>query len=116
MSKRWLGANVGYMLAKYSMTLAALGFAAELEADGIASNTLWPKTVIATAAVQNVLGGSEMMAKARTPEIMADAAYAIISRPPSEATGRQYIDEDVLPGVDLAQYGPADAYPDLFVD
>jgi citronellol/citronellal dehydrogenase len=116
LSKRWMGANVGYMLAKYSMTLAALGFAAELEADGIASNTLWPKTVIATAAVQNVLGGSEMMARSRTPEIMADAAYAIISRPRAHATGQQYIDEDVLPGVDLAQYGPDDAYPDLFVD
>jgi citronellol/citronellal dehydrogenase len=116
MAKHWLGANVGYMLAKYGMTLAALGFAAELEADGVASNTLWPKTVIATAAVQNVLGGDDMMAKARTPEIMADAAYAIISRPPSERTGQQLIDEDVLEGVDLSQYGPADALRDLFVD
>jgi citronellol/citronellal dehydrogenase len=116
LAKHWLGANVGYMLAKYGMTLAALGFAAELEGDGIASNTLWPRTTIATAAVQNLLGGSEMSAKSRTPEIMADAAYAIISRPPAERTGQQFIDEDVLPGVDLTQYGPDDAYNDLFVD
>jgi citronellol/citronellal dehydrogenase len=116
LSKKWMGANVGYMLAKYAMTLAALGFAAEYENDAIASNTLWPQTVIATAAVQNVLGGDDMMAKARRPEIMADAAYAIISRPPAEQTGQQLIDETVLDGVDLSQYGPADAMTDLFVD
>jgi citronellol/citronellal dehydrogenase len=116
LSKHWLGANVGYMLAKYGMTLAALGFAAEYEGDQIASNALWPQTVIATAAVQNVLGGDDMMARARTPEIMADAAYAIISRPSAERTGQQLIDEDVLAGVDLSQYGPADAMTDLFVD
>jgi citronellol/citronellal dehydrogenase len=116
LSQRWLGANVGYMLAKYGMTLAALGFAAELKADDVASNTLWPKTVIATAAVQNLLGGDETMARARTPEIMADAAYAILSRPPGERTGEQLIDEDVLDGVDLTRYGPTDAFPDLFVD
>jgi citronellol/citronellal dehydrogenase len=116
LSTRWMGANVGYMLAKYGMTLAALGFAAEFEADAIASNTLWPRTVIATAAVQNVLGGSDMMARSRTPEIMADAAYAIISAPPSERSGETLIDEDVLPGTDFSQYGPADPLPDLFVD
>ena len=92
------------------------GFAAELKADDVASNTLWPKTVIATAAVQNLLGGDETMARARTPEIMADAAYAILSRPPGERTGEQLIDEDVLDGVDLTRYGPTDAFPDLFVD
>ncbi|HET9073793.1 MAG TPA: NAD(P)-dependent oxidoreductase [Solirubrobacteraceae bacterium] len=116
LSQRWLGANVGYMLAKYGMTLAALGFAAEFADAGIASNTLWPRTVIATAAVQNVLGGTEMMARSRTPEIMADAAYAIISRPPRERTGETLIDEDVLAGADLSAYGPADALTDIFVD
>ena len=79
LSRRWLGAHVGYMLAKYGMTLAALGFAAEFEPDGIASNTLWPRTAIATAAVQNLLGGDETMRRSRTPEIMADAAHAILS-------------------------------------
>ncbi len=116
LSQRWLGANVGYMLAKYGMTLAALGFAAEYAGDRIASNALWPRTVIATAAVQNVLGGDDMMARSRTPEIMADAAYAIISAPPAQRTGQQLIDEEVLTGVDLSQYGPADAMADLFVD
>ncbi|WP_371878760.1 SDR family oxidoreductase [Conexibacter sp. DBS9H8] len=116
LSARWLGAHVGYMLAKYGMTLAALGFAAEFAPDGIASNTLWPATVIATAAVQNLLGGDATMARARTPEIMADAAHAILSRPPGERTGQTLLDEDVLTGVDLSAYGPSDALADLFVD
>jgi NAD(P)-dependent dehydrogenase (short-subunit alcohol dehydrogenase family) len=84
------------MLAKYGMTLAALGFAAELASDGIASNTLWPRTIIATAAVRNLLGGDEAMARSRTPEIMADAAHAILIRPPTEQTGQQLIDDEVL--------------------
>ena len=71
LSKKWLGICVGYMLAKYGMTLAALGFAAELEKDGIASNTLWPRTVIATAAVQNLLGGDEAMASPGRPRSWA---------------------------------------------
>ena len=116
LSKRWLGANVGYMLAKYGMTLAALGFAAEYEAAGIASNTLWPRTMIATSAVQNLLGGEASMARARRPEIMADAAYEVISRPPHEQTGAQLIDDEVLSGYDLSEYGPTDALPDLFID
>jgi citronellol/citronellal dehydrogenase len=122
LSQKWLGNCVGYMLAKYGMTLAALGFAAELEADEIASNTLWPRTIIATAAIQNLLGGDEAMARARDPSIMADAAHAILSRHPSEQSGQQLIDEDVLAGVgvrDLTRYqaGSAEALiPDLFID
>jgi NAD(P)-dependent dehydrogenase (short-subunit alcohol dehydrogenase family) len=122
MNPHWLGASVGYMLAKYGMTLAALGFAAELQDDGVASNTLWPRTIIATAAVQNLLGGDEAMAKSRTPEIMADAAYAILSRPPGERSGQTLIDVDVLAeaGVtDLSPYQPGGASElqlDIFVD
>jgi citronellol/citronellal dehydrogenase len=122
LSKRWLGACVGYMLAKYGMTLAALGFAAELESDGIASNTLWPRTLIATAAVQNLLGGEEAMARSRTPQIMADAAHAILSRPPIERTGRELIDDEVLAeaGItDLSAYqhgDGADLQLDIFLD
>jgi citronellol/citronellal dehydrogenase len=116
LAKHWMGANVGYMLAKYGMTLAALGLAAELEADGVASNTLWPRTIIATAAISNVIAADGQTVTCRTPEIMADAAYAIISAPPAQRTGQQLIDEDVLEGVDLSQYGPADAMVDLFVD
>jgi citronellol/citronellal dehydrogenase len=122
LSKRWLGASVGYMLAKYGMTLAALGFAAEYECDGIASNTLWPRTIIATAAVQNLLGGDEAMARSRTPEIMADAAHAILARPPLEQTGQQLIDDEVLAvaGVsDLSPYQHGDGselVTDIFLD
>jgi citronellol/citronellal dehydrogenase len=122
LSKRWLGNCVGYMLAKYGMTLAALGFAAEFEPDGIASNVLWPRTIIATAAVQNLLGGDEAMARARDPSIVGDAAHAILSRPPMEQTGQQLIDDEVLAGIgvtDLSRYQQGDGtalLPDLFLD
>jgi citronellol/citronellal dehydrogenase len=122
MSKRWLGASVGYMLAKYGMTLAALGFAAEFEGDGIASNTLWPRTIIATAAVQNLLGGEEAMARSRTPQIMADAAHAILARAPIEQTGQQLIDDEVLAAAgvtDLSPYQHGDGsalVSDIFLD
>jgi citronellol/citronellal dehydrogenase len=122
LSKRWLGASVGYMLAKYGMTLAALGFAAEFEGDGIASNTLWPRTIIATAAVQNLLGGDEAMARSRTPQIVADAAHAILVRPPLDQTGQQLIDDEVLAAIgvtDLSQYQHDDGsqlVTDIFLD
>jgi citronellol/citronellal dehydrogenase len=122
LSKRWLGACVGYMLAKYGMTLAAMGFAAELEPDGIASNTLWPRTIIATAAVQNLLGGDEAMARSRTPEIMGDAAHAILVRPPMERTGQQLIDDEVLAEAGITDLSPyqhgdgSELQPDIFLD
>jgi citronellol/citronellal dehydrogenase len=122
LSKKWLGACVGYMLAKYGMTLAALGFAAELEGDRIASNTLWPRTIIATAAVQNLLGGEEAMAKSRTPEIMADAAHAILLRPPMQQTGQQLIDDEVLAAAGITDLSPyqhgdgSELQPDIFLD
>jgi citronellol/citronellal dehydrogenase len=122
LSEKWLGNCVGYMLAKYGMTLAARGFAAELKSDGIASNTLWPRTIIATAAVQNLLGGDEAMAKSRTPGIMGDAAQLILSRPPMEQTGQELVDDEVLAAAgitDLSQYQPANGSKlelDLFID
>ena len=85
-----------YMMAKYGMSLCALGIAEELKDAGIASNTLWPRTMIATAAVQNLLGGDEMMARSRKPEVYADAAYAVLSRPAREFTGNTLLCEDVL--------------------
>ena len=85
-----------YMMAKFGMTLCALGIAEELRHYGIASNTLWPRTAIATAAVQNLLGGDEMMARSRKPEVYADAAYAVLSRPAAEFTGQALLCEDVL--------------------
>jgi citronellol/citronellal dehydrogenase len=85
-----------YMMAKFGMTLCALGIAEELRHYGIASNALWPRTAIATAAVQNLLGGDETMARSRKPEVYADAAYAVLSRPAREYTGQALLCEDVL--------------------
>ena len=84
------------MMAKYGMTLCALGIAEEMRDDGIASNTLWPRTMVATAAVQNLLGGDEAMARARKPEVYSDAAYAILNKPATEYTGNSVLCEDVL--------------------
>jgi citronellol/citronellal dehydrogenase len=119
---RWLGPHIGYTLAKYGMSLCALGFAAELRERGIASNALWPRTLIATAAVQNLLGGDAAMAVSRRPELYADAAYAVITRPSRECTGNTLLCEDVLAeeGVtdfDAYAYVPgATPQVDLFVD
>src|SRR4051795_3675333 len=118
---RWLGGHIGYTIAKYGMTLCALGFAAELAGDGIASNALWPRTLIATAAVQNLLGGDVAMARSRKPELYADAAYEVLTRPSRERTGNAFLCEDVLAeaGVtDLARYSyvpGAELQVDLYV-
>lgn len=125
LSPRWLGAHTGYTLAKYGMTMATLGLAAEFAADGVAANTLWPRTTIATAAVQYSLGGERMMRASRTPEIYADAAYEVITRPARERTGQTLVVEDVLAeaGVtDLARYAAVpgtpddELFPDIFLD
>jgi citronellol/citronellal dehydrogenase len=119
---RWLGPHVGYTIAKYGMTMCALGFAAEFAEDGIASNALWPRTLIATAAVQNLLGGGQAMARARRPELYADAAYAVITKPSRDCTGNAFLCEDVLAadGVtdfDRYAYQPGtEPEADLFVD
>ena len=95
MEPKWLRPTP-YMMAKYGMTLCALGIAEEMRSDGIASNTLWPRTPIATAAVQNLLGGDETMKRSRKPEVYADAAYAVLSRPAREFTGNTLLCEDLL--------------------
>ncbi|MDN4481781.1 SDR family oxidoreductase [Demequina muriae] len=124
-SPRWLGAHTGYTLAKYGMTLATLGIAAEFATKGIAANTLWPRTTIATAAVRNILGGEKLMRISRTPEIYADAAYEVITTPARELTGRSLIVEDVLESAgvtDFSRYaavpGTPDEklFPDVFLD
>ena len=92
---KWLRPT-GYMMAKFGMTLCALGVAEEMREYGIASNTLWPRTAIATAAVQNLLGGDEMMSRSRKPAVYADSAYAVMSRPAREFTGNTLLCEDVL--------------------
>lgn len=120
-SPKWLGAHTGYTLAKFGMTMVTLGLAAEFADDGIAANTLWPRTTIATAAVQNLLGGDKVMAASRTPEIYADAAYAVLLAPASELTGRSLIVEDVLEAdgvTDFSGYAAVPGTPDdrLFPD
>jgi citronellol/citronellal dehydrogenase len=119
---KWLRGHSAYTVAKYGMTMVTLGVAAD-EADApIAANTLWPRTLIATAAVQNLLGGDEAMRRARTPEIYADSALAVLRRPPSECTGNSFIDDEVLAeeGVtDLSVYQSdpsGELALDLFVD
>jgi citronellol/citronellal dehydrogenase len=122
LERRWLGPHVGYTIAKYGMTLCALGFAEDLREDGVASNALWPRTLIATAAVQNLLGGEEAMKRSRKPELYADAAYAVITRPSRECTGNAFLCEDVLAeegitDMDRYSYVPgAEPQVDLFVD
>lgn len=120
MSEEWLGKHPGYTLGKYGMTLLALGFAAEFKDSGIASNCLWPETTIATAAVKNLLGGEEGTAHARSPQVMADAAAAVLSHNPGHRTGRTLIDVDVLAeaGItDLTPYGGTEPLDyDIFVD
>ncbi|MEV8249594.1 NAD(P)-dependent oxidoreductase [Microbacterium sp. NPDC076768] len=122
---KWLGAHTGYTLAKFGMTMATLGLAAEFARDGIAANTLWPRTTIATAAVKNLLGGDKVMAASRTPEIYADAAYAVLVKPAASYTGQTLIVEDVLEAdgvTDFSSYAavpgtPDNAlFPDIFLD
>ncbi|WP_409434802.1 SDR family oxidoreductase [Mycobacterium sp. SMC-14] len=114
---QWLKPTA-YMMAKFGMTLCALGMAEELRSHGIASNTLWPRTLIATAAVQNLLGGDEAMARARTPDVYADAAYAIVTKPATSYTGNSLLCEDVLLDSGVTDLSVYDCVPgsDLGVD
>lgn len=125
LSPKWLGGHTGYTLAKYGMTMATLGLAAEFADAGIAANTLWPRTTIATAAVQFALGGDRMMKVSRTPEIYADAAYEIFTKPSREYTGQTLIVEDVLEAAGVTDFsgyaavpGTPDSalFPDIFLD
>jgi len=121
MEARWFAPHVAYTMAKFGMSMCVLGMAEELAPKRIAVNALWPRTAIATAAVQNLLGGDETMAGCRSPEIMADAAHVILTRPSMEQTGKFFVDDDVLRSVgvtDLAKYAMtpgAQLVPDFFV-
>ncbi len=122
LARHWFQNHVAYTIAKYGMSMCTLGMAAEFASDGIAVNSLWPRTIIATAAVQNLLGGDAAMAQSRRPEILADAAYEIFNRPSREATGNFYIDDEVLAEAgadDLSRYSyvpNADLQRDIFLD
>ena len=114
----WVGGHAAYTVSKMGMSMLTLGLARD--EPQISANCLWPRTMIATAAVQNLLGGDEAMAKSRTPQIVADAAYEILKRPPGELTGRALIDDEVLRDAGVDDMGPysapdADLALDLFV-
>lgn len=96
MEARWFAPHVAYTIAKYGMSMCVLGMAEEFRGRGVAVNALWFRTTIATAAIKNLLGGEEAIARSRTPDIAADAAHIILTRPSREATGQFFIDEDVL--------------------
>jgi citronellol/citronellal dehydrogenase len=96
LAPKWFGNHMAYTMAKYNMTMIALGLADELREFNVASNALWPKTTIATAAVKNLLGGDILIKMSRHPQIIADAAYYILRKPLIECTGYTFIDEEVL--------------------
>jgi citronellol/citronellal dehydrogenase len=121
MKARWFAPHVAYTMAKYGMSMCVLGMAEELREKGIAVNALWPRTVIATAAL-NLLGGEETARHGRTPEMVADAALVILKREARSCTGNFFIDEELLRGegvTDFAKYAVspgAELFPDFFVD
>ncbi|SNR78070.1 citronellol/citronellal dehydrogenase [Haloechinothrix alba] len=116
---KWFGSiGTAYTIAKYGMSLVTLGLSEELRADGIAANSLWPRTTIDTAAIRNVVG-AELADRSRTPDIMADAAHAIVTRPSAETTGQFLIDDEVLAAAgvtDFARYRIGDREEDLELD
>ncbi|MCB0502281.1 MAG: NAD(P)-dependent oxidoreductase [Bacteroidetes bacterium] len=121
MEPRWFGTFPAYSIAKYGMSMCVLGMAEEFKGDGIAVNALWPRTTIATAAVQNLLGGDQIISQSRTPEIMGDAAYYILRRNSKECTGNFFIDDEVMNSegfTDLSKYAinpDKELMPDFFV-
>ena len=121
MREKWFAPHTAYSIAKFGMSLVALGLAGELRGQGIAVNALWPRTTIATAAVENLLGGKEMMRRSRTPDILADASHRIFLKPARSFTGHFLIDDSFLAGegvTDFEQYRidpAAPLQPDFFV-
>ncbi len=121
MDPKWFKNHVAYTMAKYGMSMCVLGMSPELAPKGIAVNALWPRTTIATAAVE-MLGGDPMMKASRKPEIMSDAAHAILCKPSREVTGQFFIDEDVLRGEGVTDFEPyamvpgVKPLPDFFLD
>ncbi len=122
MLEKWFAPHVAYTMAKFGMSMCVLGMAGEFREQGIAVNALWPRTGIATAAVQNLLGGDEMTERSRTPRIMADAAHVVLTRPSRDCTGNFFIDDEVLESVgvtDLSVYAVNPVkplMPDFFVE
>lgn len=122
MDEKWFAPHVAYTMAKYGMSLCVLGMAGEFREQGIAVNALWPRTAIATAAVQNLLGGDELIRRSRKPEMMADAAHIVLTRPSRECTGNFFVDDEVLESAGIRDLTPyavdpsAELAPDFFVE
>ncbi|MGV0677406.1 SDR family oxidoreductase [Mycolicibacterium sp.] len=120
MNPYWLGAHPSYTLSKYGMTLLSLGWAAEDANTGIGFSCLWPETYIVTSAVTNLADGQNLAQSSRKPDIMADAAVEILSRPAAEVNGQTFIDSEVLTAsgvTDLSRYGGGDnPIIDIFID
>jgi citronellol/citronellal dehydrogenase len=122
LAAKWFAPHLAYTLSKYGMTLCVLGQAQEFRTDGIAVNALWPRSIIATAAVRNLLGGEAAMQRARRPEILAEAAWHILRRPSRECTGNFFLDEEVLRAAGMRDFesfavSPGqELLPDLFVE
>ncbi len=112
LAQHWFQNHVAYTIAKYGMSMCTLGMSAEFASDGIAVNSLWPRTIIATAAVQNLLGGDDAMQQSRKPEILADAAYEIFGRPSRETTGNFFIDDEVLAEAGVTDFSGYAFVPD----
>ncbi len=121
MDAKWFKDHVAYTMAKYGMSMCVLGMAAEFASKGVAVNALWPQTAIATAAMA-MIGGKSAIASCRKPEIMADAAHLILSRPSAVHTGNFFIDEDLLRGSGTRDFSPYAVEPghelikDFFLD
>jgi citronellol/citronellal dehydrogenase len=119
--EKWFASHVAYTTAKFGMSLLVLGMAGEFRSSGIAVNALWPRTVIATAAVQNLLGGDSVVRGSRTPDIMADAAHAVLTRSSRSCNGNYFIDEDLLRSVGVTDFDKyqtvpgSDLIPDFFI-
>jgi len=122
MRPKWFAGHLAYSLSKYGMSLCMLGLAEEYRAHGVACNALWPRTMIATAAIEFAIGGPAMMRRARKPEIVADAAHAILTRAARECTGQFFIDDGVLAEAGVRDFERYSVEPgavllgDLFID
>ena len=122
LNPKWFAQHLAYTISKYGMSMIVTGLAEELRKDRIAVNALWPQTTIATVAVQNLLGGDALMRMSRKPEIVADAVYAIVSKPAADCTGNFFIDEEVLRKEGITNFGNYAVDPsqplmtDIFLD
>jgi citronellol/citronellal dehydrogenase len=122
LNPKWFAQHLAYTMSKYGMSMIVLGLAEELKQYKIAANALWPQTTIATAAVQNLLGGDFLMQMSRTPDIVAEAAYHILKQPSTECNGNFFIDEEVLMNEGITDFRPyavnseKELMKDIFID